>query len=72
MFCHGSHGFSLSVAASTVENVVVENSIITMSENGIHVKTHVDGGEGLIKNILFRNITMLGKWHYISVSIIFL
>lgn len=73
MFCHGSHGFSLSVGASTVENVVVENSIITMSENGIHIKTHVDAGEGLIKNIAFRNITMLGQWHFTyPVSKIFL
>ncbi|XP_066246247.1 polygalacturonase-like [Euwallacea similis] len=69
MFCHGSHGFSISVNSSAVEDTIVENSIISMSENGIHVKTHVDAGEGLIRNVLYRNITMLDcKQYGISVE----
>ncbi|KAL1509740.1 hypothetical protein ABEB36_004432 [Hypothenemus hampei] len=59
LFCHGSHGYSLSVSGKTVEDVLVENSIITMAENGIHVKTHVDGGTGLIKNVMFKDIIIL-------------
>ncbi|XP_050300083.1 polygalacturonase-like [Anthonomus grandis grandis] len=64
MFCHGSHGLSLSVATATIEDVIIENSIITMAENGIHIKTHVNAGDGLIKDVLYRNITMLDCKYY--------
>lgn len=60
LFCHGSHGLTLSGTNATIEDVVFENSVITMAENGIHVKTHILDGDGLIKNVVYRNITILG------------
>ncbi|XP_060534909.1 polygalacturonase-like [Cylas formicarius] len=65
LFCHGSHGLSISVGFSndsvplnTLENVTIADSVIVNSDNGIHIKTHIDGGYGSIKNVTYRNITM--------------
>ncbi|CAG9772129.1 unnamed protein product [Ceutorhynchus assimilis] len=59
LFCHGSHGLSISVKGSVVEDVLFENCTVTNSENGIHVKTRTDAGDGLIKNIVYKDITLL-------------
>ncbi|KAH0999741.1 hypothetical protein HUJ04_008123 [Dendroctonus ponderosae] len=64
LFCHGSHGLTISGTNSTIEDVLFENSIITMAQNGIHVKTHVLDGDGLIKNVVYRNITILDAKNY--------
>ncbi|CAH1102452.1 unnamed protein product [Psylliodes chrysocephalus] len=63
MYCSGGHGLSLSVGTSNthfkenvVTNVTFIDSIVHRSANGIHLKTHVDSGLGLISNILYDNI----------------
>lgn len=60
MFCHGSHGLSIRGVGAVVENIWFSDSIMTMCENGIHVKTATNGGEGLVKNVTYQNITILG------------
>ncbi|XP_060535592.1 polygalacturonase-like [Cylas formicarius] len=69
--CVGSHGLSISVGFSndsvklnTLTNVVISNSVLEFGENGIHVKTHVDGGEGLINNVTYENIRLSGPINY--------
>nr|ADU33341.1 endopolygalacturonase [Gastrophysa viridula] len=71
MYCSGGHGLSLSVGfnktsypENVVENVVIEDSLLVNSANGIHVKTHTDGYFGLIKNVTYRNIEMRGITNY--------
>lgn len=70
LYCHGSHGLSISVgfsndsiALNTIQNVSFYNSILDGGRNGIHVKTHVDGGIGNITGVIYKNITMRGKTH---------
>ncbi|XP_050303707.1 polygalacturonase-like, partial [Anthonomus grandis grandis] len=65
LFCHGSHGLSISVGFSndsiqlnTILNVSFADSVVTSGRNGIHVKTHVDGGYGNITGVVFKNITL--------------
>ncbi|XP_060535388.1 polygalacturonase-like [Cylas formicarius] len=67
LFCHGSHGLSLSVGFSndsfvknSVDNVTVRNSTLVNGENAIHIKTHTNAGQGLISNILYEDITFEG------------
>nr|ADU33364.1 endopolygalacturonase [Leptinotarsa decemlineata] len=68
--CIGGHGLSLSVGMSheviknTVANVTFRDSIVKNSRNGIHVKTHTNSGEGLIRDITYKNIEMTGIWRY--------
>nr|CCJ09444.1 glycoside hydrolase family 28 protein [Phaedon cochleariae] len=71
MYCSGGHGLSLSVGfnktsypENVVENVLIENSRLVRSANGIHVKTHTDGYLGLIRNVTYRNIKMQGVTNY--------
>ncbi|XP_050303599.1 uncharacterized protein LOC126741265 [Anthonomus grandis grandis] len=63
MSCFGGHGLSISVGFSnesvqqnTLSNVIVSDSVIQNGENGIHIKTHVDGGLGSITNVTYKNI----------------
>ncbi|KAF7280327.1 hypothetical protein GWI33_006236 [Rhynchophorus ferrugineus] len=69
LLCHGSHGLSLSVGFSndsfetnTLTDVVIEDSIIIDAMDGIHIKTHIDAGEGIIRNVTYRNIFMIGSY----------
>ncbi|XP_060534979.1 polygalacturonase-like [Cylas formicarius] len=70
-FCHGGHGLSLSVGFSndsiklnTLTNVVIRNSVLELGENAIHIKTHADGGEGLINNVTYEDIQFTGLTKY--------
>ncbi|XP_060535425.1 polygalacturonase-like [Cylas formicarius] len=68
--CSGGHGLSLSVGQNsgsdnTVSNVTFVDSSVSNSRNGIHVKTHTDGGTGFIKNVTYRNIQMTGITRFI-------
>ncbi|KAL1505593.1 hypothetical protein ABEB36_005122 [Hypothenemus hampei] len=65
LYCHGSHGLSISVgfsndsiALNTILNVSFTNSIVEAGRNGIHIKTHVDGGNGNITGVTYKNITL--------------
>lgn len=67
MVCYGGHGLSISVGFSNesyeqnvLKNVIIKDSILEGGENAIHVKTHVDGGIGLIQNITYENIDFQG------------
>nr|AEE63609.1 unknown [Dendroctonus ponderosae] len=65
LYCHGGHGLSISVgfsndsiALNTIQNVSFVNSVMDGGRNGIHVKTHVDGGIGNITGVIYKNVTM--------------
>ncbi|XP_050303857.1 polygalacturonase-like isoform X2 [Anthonomus grandis grandis] len=67
LWCHGSHGLSISVGFSKndssvnmLRNVTIRDSFLIDGENGIHIKTHNDGGKGLITDITYENITFIG------------
>nr|XP_023030296.1 polygalacturonase-like [Leptinotarsa decemlineata] len=67
MYCSGGHGLSLSVGfnktsypENVVSNVLIEDSTVVRSANAIHIKTHTDGWFGLINNITYRNIELIG------------
>ncbi|KAJ8970225.1 hypothetical protein NQ317_003771 [Molorchus minor] len=68
--CSGSHGLSLSVGQgstyymNTVHNVTFSDCNVKSSLNGIHVKTHSDGGEGEITDVTFQNINFSGITRY--------
>ncbi|KAL1509741.1 hypothetical protein ABEB36_004433 [Hypothenemus hampei] len=64
IFCHGSHGLSVRGVGDTLQDVLFTDSILTMGENGIHIKTPTVGDEGLIKNITYNNITILDSSKY--------
>ncbi|KAJ8970495.1 hypothetical protein NQ314_001194 [Rhamnusium bicolor] len=63
LYCNGSHGISLSVGFSktshfdnTVRNVTYSNCTVVNSINAIHIKTHNDGGPGVISDVTYENI----------------
>ncbi|CAG9764575.1 unnamed protein product [Ceutorhynchus assimilis] len=69
--CYGGHGLSISVgfsnesiAQNTLRNVAVMNSVLMGGQNGIHIKTHVDGGLGVIENVTYSNIVLHGLGSY--------
>ncbi|ERL89407.1 hypothetical protein D910_06775 [Dendroctonus ponderosae] len=69
--CYGGHGLSISVGFSndsfvlnTLINVTISNSIVKGGDNGIHIKTHVDGGDGIISNVTYENIILDGALKY--------
>uniref|UniRef100_A0A6P7FT70 endo-polygalacturonase n=1 Tax=Diabrotica virgifera virgifera TaxID=50390 RepID=A0A6P7FT70_DIAVI len=71
MYCAGGHGLSLSAGFSyttfqenTITNVVIKDSVIARSANGIHVKTHADAYNGRIQNVTYENIFMSGLINY--------
>ncbi|XP_066258091.1 uncharacterized protein [Euwallacea similis] len=71
MICYGGHGLSISVGFSKdtfylnhLQNVTISNSNLEGGENGIHIKTHIDGGEGLLRNITYDNIVFEGPVNY--------
>ncbi|XP_019761280.2 probable endopolygalacturonase I [Dendroctonus ponderosae] len=69
--CYGSHGISISVGFSndsieqnTLSDVLIEDALIFEAMSGIHIKTHIDAGVGLIRNITYRNIGIIGSYSY--------
>ncbi|XP_048520035.1 probable endopolygalacturonase II [Dendroctonus ponderosae] len=69
--CYGGHGLSISaghddenVELNTVYNVTFSDSVVTEGKNAIHVKTHVDGGDGRIEKVVYRNIQFQGASEY--------
>jgi len=71
MYCAGGHGISISVGFSyndtslnTLENMLVRDSVVVRSANGIHVKTHADAADGWMRNITYENIQLSGIQNY--------
>ncbi|KAH1026480.1 hypothetical protein HUJ05_000145 [Dendroctonus ponderosae] len=69
--CYGSHGISISVGFSndsieqnTLSDVLIEDALIFEAMSGIHIKTHIDAGVGLIRNVTYRNIGIIGSYSY--------
>nr|CCJ09449.1 glycoside hydrolase family 28 protein [Phaedon cochleariae] len=69
--CSGGHGLSLSVGMSktskadnTVSDVHFSDCTVSNSDNGIHIKTHSDGGPGVIDNVSYKNIKLSGIAKY--------
>uniref|UniRef100_A0AAR5PEX8 Uncharacterized protein n=1 Tax=Dendroctonus ponderosae TaxID=77166 RepID=A0AAR5PEX8_DENPD len=53
-----------SFVLNTLINVTISNSIVKGGDNGIHIKTHVDGGDGIISNVTYENIILDGALKY--------
>lgn len=73
--CYGSHGISISVGFSndsmeqnTLTDVLIEEALIFEAMSGIHIKTHIDAGVGLIRNITYRNIGIIGEDYLVEVK----
>nr|XP_023016648.1 polygalacturonase-like isoform X1 [Leptinotarsa decemlineata] len=71
LYCSGGHGISMSVGLSKtsfesnfVQNVTFKDITLVNSDNGIHLKTHKDGGPGLVEHITYKNITLKGIRRY--------
>ncbi|KAG5866723.1 hypothetical protein JTB14_019619 [Gonioctena quinquepunctata] len=68
--CSGGHGLSLSVGkaksyeSNLVSNITFLDCSVIDSDNGIHVKTHKNGGQGLIKDVNYSHITLRGIRNY--------
>lgn len=69
LLCVGSHGLSLSVGFSndsfeenSLTNILIQNSTIIDAMDGIHIKTHTNAGAGIIANVTYRNIFMIGSY----------
>ena len=65
--CSGGHGLSIGSvggrSSNDVSNVVIENSVISKSQNGVRIKTVYDA-TGSVKNVTYRNITLDGITKY--------
>ncbi|PVI03035.1 glycoside hydrolase family 28 protein [Periconia macrospinosa] len=59
--CSGGHGLSIGSVGgrsdNTVDGVVIENSSISNSENGVRIKT-VSGATGSVSNVTYKDITL--------------
>ncbi|KAL5417803.1 Polygalacturonase [Paraphaeosphaeria minitans] len=59
--CSGGHGLSIGSVGSrsdnTVDGVVIENSSISDSQNGVRVKT-IYGATGKVTNVTYKDITL--------------
>ncbi|CAG9760825.1 unnamed protein product [Ceutorhynchus assimilis] len=74
MECYGTHGLSISVGFSndsikdnplnTLSNVHISNSIVHGGENVIHIKTHNEGGYGIIENVTYENLDVKDVKNY--------
>ncbi|KAL1305486.1 hypothetical protein AAFC00_002361 [Neodothiora populina] len=66
-YCSGGHGLSIGSVGgrsdNTVENIVIENSQIVNSMNGVRIKT-VSGETGTVKNITYSEIKLSGITDY--------
>ncbi|KAJ3336160.1 hypothetical protein HDU93_003505 [Gonapodya sp. JEL0774] len=72
--CTGGHGISIgyvgamsifvgarqsSIASGkTVQNVLVQNCIVSSEDNGLRIKTIVDATGGFVKDIVWKNVTL--------------
>lgn len=65
--CSGGHGLSIGSVGgrddNTVDGVVIENSSISNSENGVRIKTVYDA-TGKVNNITYKDITLSGITKY--------
>ncbi|CAI6334127.1 unnamed protein product [Periconia digitata] len=59
--CSGGHGLSIGSVGgrsdNTVDGVVIENSSISNSDNGVRIKT-VSGATGAVNNVTYKDITL--------------
>lgn len=56
-------GFSANdTSVNTLTNVTIKDSYLEGGQNGIHIKTHNDGGQGLISDVTYSNITFNGEF----------
>jgi polygalacturonase len=59
--CSGGHGLSIGSVGgrsdNTVDGIVIENSSISNSENGVRIKT-VSGATGTVNNVTYKDITL--------------
>ncbi|KAH1020808.1 hypothetical protein HUJ04_010407 [Dendroctonus ponderosae] len=64
--CHVTQFYQVDVAVEICDVIVLENfnSIVKGGDNGIHIKTHVDGGDGIISNVTYENIILDGALKY--------
>ncbi|KAF1345032.1 polygalacturonase [Delphinella strobiligena] len=66
-YCSGGHGLSIGSVGgrsdNTVENIVIENSKVVNSMNGIRIKT-ISGATGSVKNVTYSGITVSGITDY--------
>ncbi|KAF2652989.1 glycoside hydrolase family 28 protein [Lophiostoma macrostomum CBS 122681] len=65
--CSGGHGLSIGSVGgrsdNTVDGVVIENSKISNSANGVRIKT-VSGATGSVNNVTYKAITLSGITDY--------
>jgi polygalacturonase len=65
--CSGGHGLSIGSVGgrsdNDVDGVLIANSTIARSQNGVRIKT-VYGATGSVKNVVYRNITLEGITKY--------
>ncbi|KAF2686049.1 glycoside hydrolase family 28 protein [Lentithecium fluviatile CBS 122367] len=65
--CSGGHGLSIGSVGgrsdNTVDGVVIENSTITNSQNGVRIKTVYDA-TGKVNNVTYKDITLSGITKY--------
>jgi len=65
--CSGGHGLSIGSVGgrsdNTVDTVLIENSTVKSSENGIRIKT-ISGATGEVKGVTFKDITLSGITDY--------
>lgn len=66
-YCSGGHGLSIGSVGgrsdNTVNGVVIQNSQVVQSDNGVRIKT-VEGATGLVNNVTFSNIKLSGISKY--------
>ncbi|SPO25627.1 probable PGU1 - Endo-polygalacturonase [Ustilago trichophora] len=66
-YCSGGHGLSIGSVGgrsdNTVDGVVIANSNVVKSQNGVRIKT-VSGATGLVNNVTYSNIQMSGISKY--------
>ncbi|EME86776.1 glycoside hydrolase family 28 protein [Pseudocercospora fijiensis CIRAD86] len=62
-YCSGGHGISIGSVGghsdNSVSNVLVTNSKVVNSENGVRIKT-VSGATGSVRGVTYRGITLSG------------
>ncbi|MCJ1308694.1 Polygalacturonase 1 [Agyrium rufum] len=65
--CSGGHGLSIGSVGgrddNTVSNVLIENSSISNSQNGVRIKT-VYGATGNVSGVTYKNIKLSGITNY--------
>jgi polygalacturonase len=66
-YCSGGHGLSIGSVGgrddNTVDGVIIEDSTVVDSENGIRIKT-VSGATGSVTGVTFKSIVLSGITDY--------